>query len=83
MDWFQIGKGEHQGCILHRVYLTSMREKHIMWNAGLDEIEAGIKKARENTNNLRYADDTTIIRESKEKIKSLLMKVKGKVKKLA
>ena len=52
-----------------------------MWNAGLDEVEAGIKKARENTNNLRYADDTTIITESKEELKSLLMKVKQECEK--
>ena len=75
MDWFQIGKGVHQGCILSPCLLNFYAE-YIMWNAGLDESRAGIKTARRNINNLRYADDTTLMAESKEELKSLLMKVK-------
>ena len=67
-DWFQIGKGVHQGCILYA--------ECIMLNAGLDEAQAGIKTARRNINNLRYTDDTTLMAESEEELKSLLMKVK-------
>ena len=73
-DWFQIGKGVHQGCILSVCLLNSYAE-HILWNARLDEAQAGIKIARRNTNNLRYADNTTLMAESKEELKSLLMKV--------
>ena len=73
-DWFQIGKGVHQGCILSLCLFKSYAE-YIMRNARLDEAQAGIKIARRNTNNLRYADDTTLMAESKE-LKSLLMKVK-------
>ena len=74
-DYFQIGKGVHQGCILSPCLFTSYAE-YIMRNAGLDEAQAGIKTARRNINNLRYADDTTLMAESKEELKSLLMKVK-------
>ena len=74
-DWFQIGKGVHQGCILSPC-LFNLYAEFIMRNAGLDETQAGIKIARRNINNLRYADDTTLMAESKEELKSLLMKVK-------
>jgi len=72
-DWFQIGKGVHQGCILSRC-LFNLYAECIMRNAGLEETQAGIKIARKNINNLRYADDTTIMAESEEELKSLLMK---------
>ena len=75
MDWFQIGKGENQGCILSPC-LFNLYAEYIMWNAGLDEAQAGIKIARININNLRYADDTTLMAESEEQLKSFLMKVK-------
>ena len=78
-DWFQKGKGVRQGCIL----LPCLYAEYIMRNSGLDEAQAGIKIARRNINNLRYADDTTLMAESKEELKSLLMKGKRKVKKLA
>ena len=68
-DWFQIGKGVHQDCILSSC-------EYIMRNARLDEAQAGIKIARRNINNLKYADDTTLLAESEEELKSLLMKVK-------
>ena len=74
-DWFQIGKGVRQGCILSPC-LFNLYAKYIMRNAGLEEAQAGIKIARRNVNNLRYADDTTIMAESEEDLKSLLMKVK-------
>ena len=74
MDWFQTGKGVHQGCILS-FCLFNLYEEYIMWNAGLDEAQAGIKIARRNINDLRYADDTTLMAENKEELKSLLMKV--------
>ena len=74
-DWFQIGKGVHQGCILSPC-LFNLYAKYIMRNAGLDEAQAGIKIAGRNINNLRYADDTTLMAESEEELKSLLMKVK-------
>ena len=74
-DWFQIGKGVHQGCILLPC-LFNLYAECIMQNAGLDEAQAGIKIARRNINNLRYADDTTLMAESEEELKSLLMKVK-------
>ena len=74
-DWFQIGKGICQGCILSPG-LFNLYVEYIMQNAGLDEAQAGIKFARRNINNLRYADDTTLMAESKEELKSLLMKVK-------
>ena len=74
-DWFQIGKGVHQGCMLSPC-LFNLYAGYIMQNAGLDEAQAGIKIARRNINNLRYADDNTLMAESKEELKSLLMKVK-------
>ena len=74
-DWFQIGKGVHQGCILSPC-LFNVYAEYIMRNAGLEETQAGIKIARRNSNNLRYADDTTLMAESEEELKSLLMKVK-------
>ena len=75
MDWFQIGKGVPQGCILSP-YLFNLYAEYIMRNARQDEAQAGIKIARRNINKLRYADDTTLMAESKEELKSLLMKVK-------
>ena len=74
-DWFQIGKGIHQGYILSPC-LFNLCAKHIMQNPGLDEAQAEIKIARRNINHLRYADDTTLMAESEEELKSLLMKVK-------
>ena len=74
-DWFPIGKGVCQGCILSPC-LFNFYAEYIMRNAGLDEAQAGIKIARRNINNLRYADDTTLMAESEEELKSLLMKVK-------
>ena len=74
-DWFQIGKGIHQGCTLSPC-LFNLCAEYIMRNARLDEAQAGIKIARRNINNLRYADDTTLIAESEEELKNLLMKVK-------
>ena len=75
MDWFRIGKGVCQGCILSPC-LFNFYEEYIMRNAELEEAQAGIKIAGRNINNLRYADDTTLMSESKEELKSLLMKVK-------
>ena len=74
-DWFQIGKGVCQGCTLSPC-LFNLYAEYIMRNAGLEEAQAGIKIAWRNINNLRYADDTTLIAEREEKLKSLLMKVK-------
>ena len=74
-DWFQIGKGVRQGCILSPC-LFNLYAEYIMRNAGLDEAQDGIKITRRNINNLRYADDTTLMAESEEEIESLLMKVK-------
>ena len=74
-DWFQIGKGVRQGCILSPC-LFNLYANYIMRNSGLDEAQAGIKTARRNINNLRYADDTTLMAENEEELKSLLMKVK-------
>ena len=74
-DWFQIGKGVRQGCILS-LCLFNFYAEGIMRNAGLEETQAGIKIAGRNINNLRYADDTTLMAESKEELKNLLMKVK-------
>ena len=78
-EWFQIGKGVHQGCILSPC-LFNFYAEYIMRNAGLDEAQGGIKIVRRNINNLRYADDTTLMAESKEELKSLLMKVKEESK---
>ena len=74
-DWFQIGKGVHQGCILSPC-LFNLYTEYIMRNTGLEEAQAGIKIAERNTNNLRYADDITLMAESEEELTSLLMKVK-------
>ena len=74
-DWFKMGKGVHQGCILSPCWFNFYPE-YIMRNAGLEEVQAGIKIARRNINNLRYTDDTTLMAESEEELKSLLMKVK-------
>ena len=74
-DWFQIGKGVCQGCILSPC-LFNFYAEYIMRNAGLEEAQAGIKIARRNINNLRYADDTTLMAESEEELKSLFKKVK-------
>ena len=82
-DWLQIGKGVHQGYILSPC-LFNLHADYIMRNAGLQEAQAGIKITRRNINNLRYADDTTLMAESEKELKILLMKVKGeKMKKLA
>ena len=75
-DWLQIGKGVYQNCILSPCLLFNSHEKYIMWNARLDESQARIKTGGENINNNRYADDTTLTAESKEELKSLLMRVK-------
>ena len=75
MDWFQIGKGVCQDCILSPC-LFNLYTEYIMQNAGLDEAQDGIRIAGRNINNLRYADDTTLMVESKEELKNLLMKVK-------
>ena len=75
-DWFQIGEGVCQGCILSTCLFTLYAE-YIIRNAGLDKAQGGIKTAWRNTNNLRYADDTTLMAESEEELKSLLMKVKS------
>ena len=69
-EWFQIGKGVHQSCI----FLFNLYEEYIMGNAALEEAQAGIKIARRNINNLRYADDTTLMAESEEGLKSLLLR---------
>ena len=80
-DWFQIGKGVGQGCILSPC-LFNLYAEYIMRNAGLEEAQAGIKIAGRNINNLRYADDTTLMAESEEELKSLVMKVKEESEKL-
>ena len=80
-DWLQMGKEVYQGCILSP-WLFNLHAEDIMLNAWLDEAQAGIKISGRNINNLRYADDTTLIAESEEELKSLLMKVKRKVKKV-
>ena len=81
-DWFKIGKGVHQGCILSPC-LFNLHAEYIIRNAGLDEAQAGIKIAGRSINILKYADETTLITESIEELKSLLMKVKEKSEKLA
>ena len=80
-DWIQIGKGVRQGCILSPC-LFNLHAEYIMRNAGLEEKQAGIKIAGRNINNLRYADDTTLMAESEEELKSLLMKVKEESEKV-
>ena len=80
-DWFQIGKGVRQGCILSPC-LFNFYEVYIMRNPGLEEAQAGIKIARRNINNLRYADNTSLMAESKEELKSLWMKVKEESEKV-
>ena len=74
-DWFQIGKGVHQVCILPPC-LFNLYAEYIMRNVGLEEAQAGVEIARRNISNVRYADDTTLMEESEEELKSLLMKVK-------
>ena len=80
-DWFQIGKGVHQGCILSPC-LFNLYAEYIRQNARQDEAQAGIKIARRNINNLRYANDTTLMAETEEELKSLLMKVKRESRKV-
>ena len=80
-DWFQIGKGVHQGCILSPC-LFNLYAEYIMRNSGLNKAQAEIKIARRNINNLRCAEDTTLMAESKEELKSLLMKVKEESEKV-
>ena len=80
-DWLQIGKGRHQGCILSPS-LFNLYAKYIVRNAGLEEAQAGIKISGRNINNLRYADDTTLMVESEEELKNLLMKVKEESEKV-
>ena len=79
--WFQIGKGVRQGCVLS-LCLFNLYAEYIMRNAGLEEVQAGIKIAGRNINNLRYADDTTLMAESEEELKSLLMRVKEESEKV-
>ena len=80
-DWFQIGKGVRQGCILSPC-LFNFYAEYIMWRAGLDETQVGIKVAGRNINNLRYADDTTLMAQNEEELKRLLMKVKKESEKV-
>ena len=80
-DWFQIGKEVRQGCILSPC-LFNFYAEYIMRNGGLEEAQAGIKTSRRNINNLRYADDTTLMAESEEELKSLLMKMKEESEKV-
>ena len=82
MDWFKIGKGVCQGCILS-LCLFNLCAEYIIQNARLDEPQAGIKIARRNISNLRYADDTTLMAESEQQLKTLLMKVKEESENLA
>ena len=81
-DWFQRGKGVHQGCILSPGLFNLYNFSYILRNTGLEEAQAGIKIARRNINNLRYADDTTLMAESEEELKSLLIKVKEESEKV-
>ena len=81
IDWFQIGKGVHRGCILSPC-LFNLYVEHIMRNAGLEEAQAGIKTARRNISHLRYADDTTLMAESEEELKRLLVKIKEESEKV-
>ena len=80
-DWYQIGKGVHQGCILSPC-LFNFYAEYLMRNAGLDEAQAGIKIAERNIKNLGYEDDTTLMAESEEELKSLLMKAKDESQKV-
>ena len=80
-DWFQIGKGVRQSCILSPCFFN-LHAEYIKQNAGLEETQAGIKIARKNINNLRFADDTTLMAESEEELKSFLMKVKEESEKV-
>ena len=80
-DWFQIAKGLHQGCILSPC-LFNLYAEYIMGNAGLDEAQTGISNAERNINNLRYTEDTTLMAESEEELKSLLMKVQEESEKV-
>ena len=80
-DWFRIGKGVHQSCILLPCLLNLYAE-YIMWDAGLDASQALLKSGRRNINSLRYADDTTLMAESKEELKSFLMKVREESEKV-
>ena len=79
--WFQIGKGVREGCILSP-YLFNLYAEYILRNAGLEETQAGIKIARRNISNFRYADDTTLMAESEEELKTLLMKIKEESEKV-
>ena len=81
VDWFQIGKGVHQDCMLSPC-LFNFYTEYLMGSAGLDEAQAGIKIARRNINNLRYADDTTLMAEREEELKRLLMKMKEESEKV-
>ena len=81
-DWFQLGRGIRQGCI-SSPWLLNFYAEYIMRNTGVEEAQAGIKIAGRNINNFRYADDTTLMAESEEELKSLLMKVKEESEKLA
>ena len=81
LDWFQIGKGVRQGCILSPC-LFNLYAEHIMRNSGLDEAQAGVKIAGKDINNLRYVDDTMLMAESKEELKSFLMKLKEESEKV-
>ena len=81
MDWFQIGKGIHQGCLLS-LCLFNLHAEYIMRDAGLDEAQAGIKIAGRNINNLGYADDTILMVEIEEELKSLLIKMKEESEKV-
>ena len=80
-DWFKIGKGEHQGCILS-LCLFNLYSEYIMRNTRLEEAQAGVETAGRNINNLRYADDATLMAKSEEELKSLLMKVKEESEKV-
>ena len=81
-DWFKIGKGVRQGCMLSPC-LFNLYAEYVMWNARLDEAQAGIKIARRHINNLRYVDDTTLTAESEEELKSFLLKVKEESENMA
>ena len=81
MDWFKIGKGVRQGCIMSPC-LFNLYEEYIILNSRQDEAQAGIKIARRNINNLSYADDTTLMVESEEELKNLLLKVKEESEKV-